>query len=60
MNVHGFTEKQAKYNKYAPILMTSVDTNKELCSLERKELLEKLGDGEWTIFGRHGQFYKKN
>ena len=54
INVHGLTEKQATYNQYAPILMTSVDTNPELCSEERKAIMQRLGVGNWQIFGAHG------
>ncbi|MBQ9104363.1 MAG: MBL fold metallo-hydrolase [Clostridia bacterium] len=55
ININGLTPKQAEYNKYAPILMTSVDTNPLLCAEERKELLDILGDGNWKIFGGHGK-----
>lgn len=54
INVHGLTETQANYNKYAPILMTSVDTDKDLCALERSEFIKKLDGGVWSIFGGHG------
>lgn len=55
VNMNDLTVKQAKYNKYAPILMTSVDTNSELCAKERSDFLQRLGAGEWSIFGGHGQ-----
>ena len=35
INVHGLTAEQAEYNQYAPILMTSVDTDPKLCGEER-------------------------
>ncbi len=54
INVHGLTKNQANYNKYAPILMTSVDTDKDLCALERAEFIKKLDGGVWSIFGGHG------
>ncbi|MBR2871745.1 MAG: Zn-dependent hydrolase [Clostridia bacterium] len=54
VNLNEMTEKQAEYNVYAPILMTSVDTDAKLCAKERKTLLKRLGVGEWTIFGGHG------
>ena len=54
VNVHGFTEEQARYNQYAPILMTSVDTNPLICALERKAIFQRLGAGQWQIFGAHG------
>ncbi len=58
INVHGLTAQQAEYNKYAPILMTSVDTDPELCARERKAIIQRLGVGEWKIFGSHG--FKKD
>ena len=58
INVHGLTPEQAEYNQYAPILMTSVDTNPKLCSEERKAIIGRLGVGHWQIFGAHG--FKKD
>ena len=55
INLSDLTKKQAEYNKYAPILMTSVDTDPRICSSERAALLQRLGVGEWSIFGGHGQ-----
>ncbi|MBR6719712.1 MAG: MBL fold metallo-hydrolase [Clostridia bacterium] len=57
INIHDLTAKQAEYNKYAPILMTSVDTDASLCSEERRAVFRRLGVGNWEIFGSHG--YKK-
>lgn len=54
VNVKGFTEKQAEYNKYAPVLMTSVDTAPELAAIERSAFLSLLDEGEWLIFPGHG------
>ena len=54
INTHGLTAGQAAYNQYAPILMTSVDTDPKLCSQERKAILGRLGVGNWKIFGGHG------
>ena len=48
------TAQQAQYNRYAPILMTSVDTDRELCAAERQALFQRLGVGAWQIFGGHG------
>ena len=58
INVHGLTPEQAEYNQYAPILMTSVDTDPKLCSEERKAIMGRLGVGQWRIFGAHG--FKKD
>jgi len=57
INMHGLIEKQSEYNRYAPILMTSVDTDSKLCAMERSAILQRLGAGKWQIFGGHG--YKK-
>lgn len=54
VNVHGMTAEQAAYNRYAPVLMTSVDTDPALCAAERNAFLQRLGAGEWKIFGAHG------
>ena len=54
INVHGLTPQQARYNQYAPILMTSVDTDPRLCAEERHAILQRLGVGTWKIFGSHG------
>lgn len=58
INTHGLTADQEKYNRYAPILMTSVDTDPKLCSEERNAILQRLGVGKWQIFGAHG--FKKD
>lgn len=34
--------------------MTSVDTDPDLCAVERKAFMELLGEGDWSIFGAHG------
>ena len=58
INIHGLTPEQAEYNQYAPILMTSVDTDPKACAEERKAIIERLGVGSWRIFGAHG--FKKD
>ena len=58
INMHGLTAEQAEYNQYAPILMTSVDTDSRLCLEERKAIMQRLGVGQWQIFGAHG--FKKD
>ncbi len=58
INTHGLTPQQAEYNQYAPILMTSVDTDPKLCAEERKAIMQRLGVGQWQIFGAHG--FKKD
>ena len=54
INLQGMTAAQAAYNQYAPILMTSVDTDPGLCARERTAILRRLGVGSWKIFGAHG------
>ena len=58
INMHALTHEQAKYNQYAPILMTSVDTDSKMCAEERNALIQRLGLGTWQIFGGHG--FKKD
>lgn len=58
VNIKGFTPEQSTYNSYAPILMTSVDTDAKLCAAERNAIMQRLGSGNWRIFGAHG--YKKD
>ena len=60
VNVHGMTREQAEYNKYAPVLMTSVDTDPALCSEERTAILQRLGAGDWKLFGAHGMMKEYN
>ena len=47
-------KEQAAYNRYAPYLMTSVDTDPVLAARERTALKEILTSGTWNIFGGHG------
>lgn len=54
INVNGQTPQQATFNRYAPILMTSVDTDPTLCGKERQAVLQRLGIGKWQIFSGHG------
>lgn len=54
VNLNDMTKQQAEYNRYAPILMTSVDTDPKLCARERNAIFARLGVGTWQIFGGHG------
>jgi glyoxylase-like metal-dependent hydrolase (beta-lactamase superfamily II) len=54
VNIKGFTKPQADFNRLAPYLMTSVDTDPALAARERAAIEELLGSGKWTIFGGHG------
>lgn len=58
INMRGMTAQQAAHNQFAPILMTSVDCDPALCLEERKAILQRLGVGQWQIFGAHG--FKKD
>lgn len=49
VNLKNLTKKQTEYNQYAPILMTSVDTDSELCAKERSAFLQRLGVGKWIF-----------
>lgn len=54
INMKDQTPRQAMFNRYAPILMTSVDSNATVCAATRKAVLQRLGVGKWQIFGGHG------
>jgi len=54
VNIKGLTPEQAEYNRYAPYLMTSVDTDPALCAAQRRALPGILGSGVWSVFGGHG------
>ena len=60
INMHGMTREQTEYNRYAPVLMSGVDTDPELCALERSAILQRLGAGEWRLFGAHGMVKEYN
>lgn len=54
INLKGLTAEQAAYNQYAPVLMTSVDSNPQMSRQERQALKNMLGEEKWTIYGAHG------
>ena len=54
VNIGGMTSEQKLYNSYAPILMVSVDTDPAICAAERNAVMQRLGVGQWQIFGAHG------
>ena len=60
VNLKGMTSEQRRYNQYAPILMTSVDTDPELSPRQRQAVLQRLGPGKWQIFGGHGMKQEHN
>ena len=53
-NVHAVTPQQAEYNRYAPVLLSSVDTDPARCAAERRAIMNRLGMGDWQVFGSHG------
>lgn len=57
VNVKNMIPVQADFNRVAPVLMTSVDTDPKRCTAERKLLFEMLPQGTWTVFGAHGAAY---
>ena len=54
VNLKGFTKPQAAFNRLAPFLMTSVDTDPGRAAREREALYRLLGEGKWLILGGHG------
>ena len=54
VNLKGFTRRQAAFNRLAPYLMTSVDTDAKKAAAEREALRAVLGGGEWLLVGAHG------
>lgn len=58
VNIKGFSPEQAAFNKLAPYLMTSVDTNPSVARRERVAFLSLLDEGVWKIFGGHGAVYE--
>ena len=54
INLKETTREQTAYNRYAPYLMTSVDTDPQLAAQERSFLMQVLGPGKWALFGGHG------
>ena len=60
VNIQGFTEPQADFNRLAPYLMTSVDTDPQLAAQERRDIFRLLGAGKWQLFGGHGAMMSVN
>ncbi|MBQ2726884.1 MAG: MBL fold metallo-hydrolase [Clostridia bacterium] len=60
VNIKGFIPEQAEFNRLAPYLMTSVDTDPSLAKQERDALRTVLGAGRWQIFGGHGAMAELN
>lgn len=58
VNIKGFSREQAQFNRLAPYLMSSVDTDPAAAAREREAVFALLGAGEWTLFCGHGQMKK--
>ncbi len=54
VNLKDFSVEQAAFNRLAPYLMTSVDSNPAVASKVRQAVFDLLDDGEWIIAGGHG------
>jgi len=54
VNIKGFMPQQAQFNRVAPYLMTSVDTDPALAAGERQAILKLLDPGPWLLVGGHG------
>ena len=54
VNLKNFIPEQAKFNRLAPYLMTSVDTDPVAAKAEREALMTLLSPGKWQIYGGHG------
>ena len=58
VNIRGFLPAQARFNRLAPFLMTSVDVAPQLAKQERDAIFRLLDPGSWQIFGAHGGVYE--
>ena len=54
VNLKEFSAEQAEFNRLAPYLMTSVDSDPGLANRVRRAVMEKLDKGEWLLIGGHG------
>ena len=54
VNIKGFSREQAEFNRLAPYLMTSVDTDPKLAAREREALLSLVPEEGRVILCGHG------
>ena len=54
INIKDVIKEQAEFNKLAPYLLSSVDTNPEIAGKVRREIKPLLENGKWTVIGGHG------
>lgn len=52
INLSDMTPHQKKYNTYAPVLMTTVDSDPTLAAMERKVIKKEFSG--YRVFGSHG------
>lgn len=58
VNIKSFLPAQARFNRLAPFLMTSVDVQPALARQEREAFFRLLDPGHWQVFGAHGSVYE--
>ncbi|MBP3361416.1 MAG: MBL fold metallo-hydrolase [Clostridia bacterium] len=58
INLRGLTPEQEQYNRYAPTLMSTVDTDRILAAKERAWIKKTFSAGDWRVFGSHGAMCK--
>lgn len=58
VNIKSFLPAQARFNRLAPFLMTSVDVQPALARREREAFFGLLDPGHWQVFGAHGSVYE--
>ncbi|MBE7021083.1 MAG: Zn-dependent hydrolase [Ruminococcaceae bacterium] len=54
INIKDCIKAQSEFNKIAPYLMSSVDSEPELAARVRREIKPLLDKGKWLILGGHG------
>ncbi|MFI3229023.1 MAG: Zn-dependent hydrolase [Bacillota bacterium] len=54
VNIKGFSKHQAKFNKIAPYLVSSVDRDSAIAAEDRKYIFNILEQGKWLLIGGHG------
>ena len=54
INLKDLIPEQSAHNRFAPYLMTTVDTDTQLSIAERKAIPSLLTPGTWRIYGGHG------
>ncbi|MGI6013638.1 MAG: Zn-dependent hydrolase [Oscillospiraceae bacterium] len=60
VNLKDFSMEQAAFNRLAPYLMTSVDSNPAMAAQVRQAVFDLLDEGDWIIAGGHGAILRYN